>query len=356
MSELGCFLAARGHEVVTISSKPGRGCIEETPDGVRILHRQWWTPAMAHLRLQPAHGFLPPCYRSIRRLRPDVVQSLYYVDAWASERAGRGHKTVYYVTGPPVPALQRRMPPDRWLLREAIEGADQILVPSQYIRLLVQEYYGRDAKILPVPIHVESFSQPKGWPGSRPIILAVAAFDERRKGLRVLVRAFARLHCRMRGALLQISGQVSDNLRREVLADLPPAVRDSVEFLGVGRQEDLPDLYSKASITVVPAMWESYGLVILESWAAGTPVLAANHGGLPEMVTDPAIGVLFDPGTDPYEPNGDEALAAGMEAALELAARKGTEESCRLRAAQFSWANLGSSFERFYLDLICGAK
>jgi glycosyltransferase involved in cell wall biosynthesis len=356
MSELGSFLATRGHEVITISSKPGRGCIEETPDGTRILHRQWWTPAMAHLRLQPALGFLLPCYRSIRRLRPDLVQSLYYVDAWASKRAGRGHKTVYYVTGPPVPGLQRRIPPDRRLLREAIEGADQLLVPSQYIRGLVQEYYGRDSKILPVPIHAGSFAKSKSLRSSRPIILAVAAFDERRKGLRVLLRAFARLHRRMHDALLRISGQVSEDLRREVLADLLPAVRDSVEFLGLGRQEDLPDLYSQASITVVPAMWESYGLVILESWAAGTPVLAANHGGLPEMVTDPALGVLFDPGTDPYEPNGDEALADGMEAALELAARKSTEESCRLRAAQFSWANIGSSFEQFYLDLICKAK
>jgi phosphatidylinositol alpha-mannosyltransferase len=356
MFELGSFLAGRGHDVIMISSKPGRGCIEETPQGVRILHRQWCGPAMANLRLQPAHGFLLPCYASIRRLRPDLVQSLYYIDAWASQRAGGAHKTVYYVTGPPVPALQRRIPPDRRLLREAIERADELLVPSQYIQGLVQEHYGRAAQILPVPTHAAAFAKPKGQPGSCPIIFTVAAFDERRKGLRVLVRAFERLHRHMHDALLRISGQVSDRLQQEVLASVPSGLRNSIEFLGVGRLEDLPDLFCEASITVVPAMWESYGLVILESWAAGTPVLAANHAALPEMVTDPAIGVLFEPGTDPFEPNGDEALARGMEVALELAARKGTEEHCRRRAAQFSWENLGSSFERFYLDLICRAK
>lgn len=353
ISELGCFLAGRGHIVTTISSKPGRSDIEETPNGMRILHGQWWTAWTPWARLQPAYRFLLPCYASVRRLRPDIVQSLYYVDAWAAQRGKRRHKAVYYVAGPPVPSLQRRVPPDRRLLRKAIEDADALLVPSEYVRGVVREHYNRNSRLLPVPIRTADFQAPKR-PGSRPVILAVAAFDERRKGLRVIVRAFARLHQKYTEALLRISGQVSERLRRDVLKTVPPELSGSIEFLGLGCIQDMPRLYSDATVTVVPATWEAYSLVVLESWAAGTPVVAACHAALPEIVTDTATGVLVDPGTDPMEPTNDEGLAWGMEQALKLAECKQTEQLCRLRAANYSWDRLGASFEQFYLDLLGG--
>jgi phosphatidyl-myo-inositol alpha-mannosyltransferase len=352
MAELGGFLASRGHEVISISSKPGSGITERNPAGARILHRQWWTPAMAKLRLQPAHGFLIPCLASINRLKPDLVQSLYYVDAWASEHAGSRHKTVYYVTGPPIPVMQRRIPPDRWLLRRAIEDADELLVPSKFIQNLVETYYGRTARIMPVPIDAAAFARTKCASRSRAILLAVAAFDERRKGLRVLLRAFERL-CRHRpDAILRISGTVSEDVRKQALELVPPKIRESVAFLGTGCLEDLPILYSEASVTILPAIWESFSLVALESWASGTPVVAANHSALPELVDDDSIGVLFDPGTDPHEPNADDTLAEAIEKGLALGDLPGTAEKCRSRAARYSWSELGTSFERFYLDLL----
>jgi phosphatidyl-myo-inositol alpha-mannosyltransferase len=73
---------------------------------------------------------------------------------------------------------------------------------------------------------------------------------------------------------------------------------------------------------------------------------------LPELVDDDSIGVLFDPGTDPHEPNADDTLAEAIEKGLALGDLPGTAEKCRSRAARYSWSELGTSFERFYLDLL----
>lgn len=354
MAELARDLTARGHDVATISSKPGPKAIERTPSGTRLLYRQFWTPALARGRLQPFHSFLLTSSWGIQRVRPDLVQSLFYIDAWSSHLTAyrTGHKTVYYVTGPPIPRHLPRLPPDRWILRKAIERADELLVPSKFMRDVVLEHYGRKSRIAPVPIDLASFSHPKPLRREHPVVLCVAAFDDRRKGARILVRAFAELKRRHPPAVLRLSGQISDDLRKELGGMLPHHVLAAIEFLGVGRPEDLPRLYADASVTVLPAIWESYGLALLESWACGTPVVAANHAALPELVDDERLGALFDPGRDGEEAQNVSGLVQAIEKGLELASRDETSERCRERARRYSWDRIGGAFERVYQEVL----
>ena len=61
--------------------------------------------------------------------------------------------------------------------------------------------------------------------------------------------------------------------------------------------DDLPSLLAAADVCLVPSTRpEPFGLVAIESMAVGTPVLAAGHGGLPEIVEDDVTGALFVPG------------------------------------------------------------
>jgi D-inositol-3-phosphate glycosyltransferase len=77
-------------------------------------------------------------------------------------------------------------------------------------------------------------------------------------------------------------------------------VADVVRFEPPCPQQELADWYRAADVTVVPSYSESFGLVAVESQACGTPVVAAEVGGLPTAVRDGESGVLVR-GHDPAD-------------------------------------------------------
>jgi len=70
-------------------------------------------------------------------------------------------------------------------------------------------------------------------------------------------------------------------------------LKNDVIFLDYVKLEDLPLLYSGASIFVFPSLYEGFGLPILETMACGCPVVASNVASIPEVVGDAAL--LFNP-------------------------------------------------------------
>jgi glycosyltransferase involved in cell wall biosynthesis len=96
-------------------------------------------------------------------------------------------------------------------------------------------------------------------------------------------------------------------------------------------------------------MWEPAGLVMLESWSSGTPVVAARHGGIPEFMADD-VGRLFDPQPDGEEARNSAGLADRIVEALELAKDRNIAQRCRDHASRFSWQALGPRIEQTYLD------
>lgn len=86
-------------------------------------------------------------------------------------------------------------------------------------------------------------------------------------------------------------GEASVEVRRRA-ADLP-----NVHFLGRLGEDDLREAYRRAAFTVVPSLIiENQPTVIGESFAAGTPVIAAASGGIVELVDEGKNGFLFKPG------------------------------------------------------------
>lgn len=71
----------------------------------------------------------------------------------------------------------------------------------------------------------------------------------------------------------------------------------NVHFEGHKSDTGLADLYKKAAFAVVPSEWnEVFGLIIIESFACGKPVIASRTGGIPELVSDNETGFLFRAG------------------------------------------------------------
>jgi glycosyltransferase involved in cell wall biosynthesis len=68
---------------------------------------------------------------------------------------------------------------------------------------------------------------------------------------------------------------------------------DTVKFIGF--RNDIPDLMATADLFVLPSVAEAFGIVFAEAIYLGTPIVATNIGGIPEVVTDGADGVLIPP-------------------------------------------------------------
>lgn len=122
----------------------------------------------------------------------------------------------------------------------------------------------------------------------------------------VLVRALAEIaraqpHRDIR--LLVVGGPSGSGLERpRSLMDLADelGVADRVNFLAPRPPAELADVYRAADIVAVPSYSESFGLVALEAQACGTPVVAADVGGLATAVDDGRTGITVD-GHDPRE-------------------------------------------------------
>ena len=306
---------------------------------------------MAMLRIQPMHTFFFTAWRTLQSLDADVVHSFYPSDALAAicVRRRTHHRAVLQMNGIAVPGVScyRWMPPEGAMIREALRRADCRIACSQFVRNLILEHYRVDADVIPTPLGIEAYEVGEGPPDGRPTILALADFNVRRKGIRVLVDAFSLVKGHVPAARLWLSGRMSPSLQSELLDNVPANVRTDIEVLGLGEVDDIPRLYREASVTVLPAMWEPSGTVLLESFASGTPVVATNHGGIPEFVRR-EVGVLFEPQTGGEETHNAKGLAEAVLEGLALAEKPDTRRACRAHAQQYCWPVIGPRIEALY--------
>jgi glycosyltransferase involved in cell wall biosynthesis len=108
----------------------------------------------------------------------------------------------------------------------------------------------------------------------------------------------------------------------------------------------LPAAYHAAEVFCLPSLHEPFGIVILEAWAAGRPVVAARVGGIPSFTRDGEDIVLAAPGDV-------EDLAARLVQVLQdpaLAARIAAAGQAKARR-DFSWSAIAGRLLEIYRDL-----
>ena len=345
------YLAATGrHDVTLLSTKPAHSETLAGDLGSKRLRDARWTAELGLGRVQPEHVFGVTAYWDMRTIEADAVHSFFYTDGLAaSNLKHRKHwRTVLQLNGIAIPGVScRRIPPEAWLLRKAIETADEFVVCSSFIADQAARHFGRRARVLAPPIQIREWPVGKQDRSGPPVILAVGDFDVRRKGIRVLLKAFEQFHSLHPGAVLNISGRLTLSSIQPVLDAMSAASRQAVRPLGLGKPGDLPALYQSANVLVLPAMWEPSGTVMFEALACGTPVVAARHGGLPEFLS-PEVGVLFDPQTEGEETMNATGLCEAIESGLQLSYRPGIREACREHAQRYSTESIGPVWEQIY--------
>lgn len=152
-------------------------------------------------------------------------------------------------------------------------------------------------------------------------LLSVGLLDQR-KGHDVTIKALSMLP----EVHLMIAGSGPDRAKLEALA-AQLGVADRVSFLGAVPQTELTGYYNAADALVLASSREGWANVLLESMACGTPVVASNVWGTPEVVTAPVAGVLM----------GERTPRGLADAVNQLRANYPSHAATRRYAEDFSW-------------------
>lgn len=178
-------------------------------------------------------------------------------------------------------------------------------------------------------------------------IVTTVSADVPLKGTRYLLEAFARVR-RHEDAELVIVGDFDEGGRTDRLID-DLGIGDDITTYEDIDTDRLVELYSSATVAVVPSLYEGFGLPAGEAMACGAPVVATTGGALPEVVGD--AGVLVQPGNS-------EALADAILRLLADPARRkqlGQAGRDRIRS-QFCWDETAFETVTVYRQAIAHAN
>ena len=191
--------------------------------------------------------------------------------------------------------LASKRPPQAWrytgALTRALDHVDVFVARSEFSRRKHREFgFPRDMEVVPyfVPLPEQPFDGPSPHP--RPYFFFAGRLEPI-KGVDDLIRAFPQDGA----ADLLIAGDGTQAAELRALG----AGHPRVQFLGRLPVEQLSAYYRHALATVVPSRcYETFGLVVAEAFAQGTPVIVRDIGPLPELVRTAGVGAIFGSGDD----------------------------------------------------------
>lgn len=345
-------LTRSGHVVVVWTVDRGEHLGEQRVDGVPVHYLPCPLPAR---RLAAVIGLLAAAPRAIaawwrayRSFRPDVL----HVQCFGPN--GVYALILHRLSGTPlvVTSHGETFADDfgaydesallRASLGRALARATVVTAPSRFVLDDLRQRFGLDrGNVVPNGVHRdESAAQGEDeLPAlSGPVVLTVGRV-ERVKGFDLLLDAVARLDLPDLQVVIGGDGAELENLREQT------------HRLGLAGRVHLPGYLSPAGVAaamgaadvvVVPSRYEAFGIVALEAWRAGTPVIGSVHGGMGEFVTDGVDGLIVDP-TDVT------ALAGALQRVLgddQFATR--LAGAGRERVGDYSWEAVAQSYLGLY--------
>ena len=328
------FRSARFGEYSKFAATPAQDCRDE----VDVYHPRYFLLPKVGMTMAPvsiARAVLPVARKMIESgFDFDLIDAHYYYPdgvAAASVAKALGKPFVVTARGTDLNFIPQYAAPRRMIVKTAHQASASIGVCRALMDRLA------DLGANPEKLHVfrngvdlERFrpEQPHaarnrlGLPQDKTILLSVGHLVAR-KGHHVAIEATAA----MPQALLCVIGDGPEQAGLRALA-VQLGIADRVRFVGAVDNIDLRWWYSAANALVLCSDREGWANVLLESMACGTPVVATNIWGTPEVVATPAAGVLMQSRTP-------QAL---VQAYQELRSRTIPDGATRLYAEGFSWA------------------
>ncbi|HYL31787.1 MAG TPA: glycosyltransferase family 4 protein [Stellaceae bacterium] len=327
--------------------------VAETRHELAIVHPRYLVVPKLGMSLTPLSLFaaaLPAVRRLVREQDIDLIDAHYaYPDGVTAAMLGRvlGKPVVITARGTDVNLIPRHVVPRR-MIRWAASGAAAMITVADALKAPLIEIGVPADRITTLrngvdltlfrPQHRTAARRSYGFEGKT--LLSVGHLIER-KGHHHVIAALRRLPA----LTLAIAGEGPERGALEALAQqLDVAAR--VRFLGALPHDALPSVYSAADALVLASSREGWPNVLLEAMACGTPVIASHAWGNPEIVADPAAGVLMC-----------ETSADGVaEAVYRLFAMPPARAATRAYAERFSWDATTDGQLRLFDTILAGAE
>jgi len=369
-------LINRGHEVRVVSPKgwapPGLGrwkvyrdvVPQDTVDGVLVNYPRKLTLPGGRLGHRNADAFLAGIRRTVRRIHDEwpfaVIHAHMMVpDGWAAARMGRelglpAVGTAHRADVLDVPAEGRL---SRMRVAEAIQELDAVVTVSRAIGDAADAIARPRRPITVVPNGADaSVFMPRDAAGARdrlgigadgPVVSYVGKLVPR-KGVDTLIESMGLLQARGGAPRLVMAGigGLREPLEQRA-AEL--GIADRITWLGKVPHDEVGWVMSAGDVFVLPSLSEGLPTVVCEAMACGLPVVATAVDGTPEIVDDPATGLLV-------RPHDAEGLADALARVLgdaPLRAAMGAE-ALRRSEADYTWAANAARMEGVYEGVITG--
>ena len=242
--------------------------------------------------------------------------------------------------------------------RRILEDADQVICVGQSEMEKAKGQLGHDRiAYLPNGVDCAKFAVGDGAafrarhaiPAGAFLVLNVSRLDAQ-KNQRLLLEAFARLLEAQPDAFLVLIGP-------ETQPDYAAGLREFVAANGLARRvqilpglrNDSPDLanaYHACDVFVLPSMHEPFGIVVLEAWSAGRPVIVSHVGGLKALVRDGETGLFISKAADASAEDlaGQLRVLCGSPALRQKLGVAGREEAL----LRYDWTRIGQQLEQLY--------
>ena len=238
--------------------------------------------------------------------------------------------------------------------------ANSLIVLSQAFKDLLHQQYSvplNKIKIIPGGVDLNQFKtdlsltearNKLGWQQERIVLFCVRRLV-RRMGLENLLTAIDRVRTQYPDILLYIAGKgaLAGTLQQQI-NDLN--LTNHVSLLGYLPDEQLPLAYRAANFSVVPSFaYEGFGLIVVESLAVGTPVLATPIEGIPEILQPFCADLLLEDASV-------DQLAQGIMEALSGKRQLPSSEACQVYVKRnYTWSVIAPQIKSVY-EQACSKK
>jgi len=326
------------------------------PHAITAHHGGFVCPAGALLRPDDSVCDLP--------MNPGSCVSCYCSQIpkskWIGSALGTLPRTIYRSAGVSLNVLRNPTYAGRvlmypWLIEHsiaakqfALRNAQRIIAPSKAIAGAIRRNGVSDERITVIPHGITPFSAtPITGLGRRPLRFGYVGTINRPKGVRILLEAFARLS--PGSAELHIVGAPQRAEEQAYHDEAMARLRGRADVIlrGAVSRDQIEQEFAGFDVLVVPSIYlEVFGLVILEAFSAGRPVIVTDSGGPSEIVRNGVDGIVVPP-------NDVAALWQAMRELTEHPQRV-AEMAAHIRPVR-TLAEHVDDLESLYADLI-GAK
>lgn len=319
-------LVRDGHDVHIIAPSYDKtyGLRIEEHDGVELTVlrlRSYKMPQHKSLRMPTPFGMTAKIKKVLRNVNPDAihVQSHMMVGRFAL-RAAKGSKAKLIATNHVMPEnvikysllpkfLHKSAMRIIWLdAGRLLRKMDVVTTPTRRAADLLESASKLEGVLaISCGIDASRFANQTPTQNQKPVALFLGRLDDEKR-INVLLEAVAILSDHP-DLVVELVGDGSERENLEILAN-SLGIGNRVKFLGHVTDAELPSIYERSTVFVMPSIAELQSIATMEAMASGRPVIGADAMALPHLVHDGDNGYLF-------RPNDANDLAAKLRLVLE---------------------------------------